>query len=421
MMINLTNRDLDLLIEISESNLSDPEKVVKFNEIISYVDLKNLLAYRENNGFLISYKLRMVSSIYDDFNSRKLFDSRDSYNNYYRHDFEEVKKRLDNLNYIYKIFESDLSEDEKLTCFFKIYDSIKQFKTHYTMVIMYGKDDHRLDFARDALDHFDFIMESLNLVPDERIKQAIYRGKIERFLEDNNYLENYLYAEHLIEAYIASGNCLEKDFIKMAGIDDNTMSYCKNLIKFINPVLYTKLENAIRDKNDNDIHNTITTIKRLAYGIDKGYLPDGNLFDELTFYKMVPFKETGPKFCYFLKCFITRNIGRDSRIYAIISNYLKEKGIKSIVPVEEDELIKDESLINDFQISEDVIHNIFRYMKVNYLPKILPVFDIILDKYLNGEIDFTSLDEQEKQFEKEKMESLYKNPYQLVLRKNGDI
>ena len=100
-----------------------------------------------------------------------------------------------------------------------------------------------------------------------------------------------------------------------------------------------------------------------------------------------------------------------------MTNLGTQTNISKIIPASEIKLIKTSVSYKELNLTPEIIHNIFRYMRINNLPKIMGVYRIILDKYINDEIDFSLLDEQEKLMELEKKQNIYNNPYMLVLKK----
>jgi len=411
---NITEEELDSILEIFNSDLSDLEKSLKVEQIISYKDLQEYISYRKASRLNVYDKIVRVFNIYEKFKKKGLFKD------WYKCDIEELQKRVDNLNIIYKALKSNLSEDEKIKIVFEIFKDKDEFNKKYALLIKFGANDPRLDSVREALNDFDFISNTINSFSDIQIKNVRYRTEVENILKENNYLDNYLYAEYVIKTYLTDDKSyLKNNFLGNLGINYEIFQYCEELIQFLNPVLYKQYQECVSENNKKRAWAIGMTIRNLARGINTGYLDDGTEFDILEFYKRVPFKEYEAKFVCTLEDFILRNIGNENGIYSTINNYLYQNNITKMIPASETKLSETSISYNGVELTPEIIHNVFRYMKVNGLPEVIGVYRIVLSKYVNNEIDFSLLDEQEQQMESKTKYGIYKNPYTLVLKNNS--
>lgn len=404
----ITEEKLDAVLEIFNSDLSDLEKTLKVEQIISYKELDKYISHRIALKLNICEKAARVNRIYKNLRKSGLFKD------WYRCDIDELQNRADNLNIIYKALKSDLTDDEKANIVFEIFKDKDEFNRKYSLITRYGKNDPRLDSVREALNDFDFISNTINSFSDTQVKNVRYRIEVENTLEENNYLENYLYAEYVIKAFLEDDkSCFKNRFIKSLGIDQETFEYCEELVHFLNPVLYKEYQECVSENNKKRTYKMAMTIKNLVKGINTGYLEDGTEFNILEFYKRVPFKRYEGKFVNTLNDFIVRNMGNEKGVYSTINNYLKENKITRMSSVSEEKLNESNITYKGVKLTPEIIHNVFRYMKVNRLPEVKAVCRIVLSKYFNNEIDLSLLDEQEKQMKSEKK---YNNPYILVLK-----
>lgn len=404
----VTEEKLDAVLEIFHSDLSDKEKVLKAEQIISYKDLKMYISYRKVSKNNLSDKTVRVLNTYEKFHKKGILID------WYRCDNEELQRRLDNLNIIYKALKSNITVEEKAKTVFENFKDMEEFNRKYSLLVRFGANDPRLDSAREALNDFDFISNTINSFSDTQIKNARYRIEVENILNENNYLENYLYAEYVIKAFLEDDkSCFKNRFIKSLGINQETFEYCEELVHFLNPVLYKEYQECVSENNKKRTYKMAMTIKNLAKGINTGYLEDGTEFNILEFYKRVPFKRYEGKFVYTLNDFIKRNMGNEKGIYSTINGYLKDNNITRMSSVSEEKLNESNTTFKGVKLTPEIIHNVFRYMKVNRLPEVKAVYRIVLNMYINNEIDLSLLDEQEKQMKSEKK---YNNPYTLVLK-----
>lgn len=409
---NITEEELDSVLEIFSSDLSDIEKSVKVEQIISYKDLKDYILYRSASRLNINDKVINVLNIYEKFRKKGLF------RDWYKCDAKELQRRVATLNKIYQTLKSDLSTEEKAQIVFKEFKDKEEFNKKYSLLYRFGLNDPRLSQAYEALNDFEIISNTINSFTDTQVKNSRYRAEVEKLLKETNYLENYLYAEYVIKTYLTDDKSyLKNSFLKSLGIDSETFQYCEKLIQFLNPLLYKQYQECISENNKKRAFAIGMTIRSLAYGINTGYLKDGTEFNLLEFYKRVPFKECEAKFVSSLKDFIWRNIGNETGIYTTISSYLKKNNISKMTPINETELVETKMICKGIVITPEIVHNIFRYMKVNKLPKVMSVYSILITKYVNNEIDFSLLDEQESLMDLKMTQGLHINPYSLQLTK----
>lgn len=246
-------------------------------------------------------------------------------------------------------------------------------------------------------------------------KNQIYREEIENILEENNYLDNYLYAEYIINAFISDERNYQKNrFLRVARITNNIFKYCVETIKLLNPTLYQEYLISLSESEERRIKNNEKSLIRLAGVINKGYLEDGAKFDILDFYRFVPMRECAGNFVFELKKFMLKSDAIDDGVYNTIMGYIKDQEIKKIIFITENTTLSYYSFNRDARITPEVIHNVFRYMASFGLSKIEDVFQIILNRFLNEEITFDNLDKTEKRSKKRKVASYYNNPYKFV-------
>lgn len=251
----------------------------------------------------------------------------------------------------------------------------------------------------------------------EKLNQE-YRCEIERILSENNYLENYLYAEYVIKAFINDDRNFQRNrFFRITRTTRKIFEYSVEVVKFLNPQLYQEY---LESKSDSEIKKKLhmqNNINKVALGIQTGHLIDGSKFDILDFYRFIPLRESCLNFVHDLKKFMRECDALVDGAYDTISNYMKENGIEEIIFVTERYIASNISFYsNDERVTPKVIHNCFRYMYAFGLPKIEAVFKIVLNRYLNHEIDFSNLKKVEDRSRKRKNEKNYHNPHTLELK-----
>lgn len=85
---NITEEELDSILKIFNSDLSDLEKSLKVEQIISYNDLKDYISARKVSRLNVSDKIVRVFNIYEKFKKNGLFKD------WYKCDTEELQKRM---------------------------------------------------------------------------------------------------------------------------------------------------------------------------------------------------------------------------------------------------------------------------------------------------------------------------------------
>lgn len=246
-------------------------------------------------------------------------------------------------------------------------------------------------------------------------KNKYYEEAIESVLKETNYLENYQYAEYIIKTYINDERSYQKNrFFRVTRITNNIFKSCEDAVRFLNPVLYQEYLYSIAKNEEKKKSHSTNNLKRIAEHIKSSRLNPEDKYDILDFYRFIPFREAAGNFVSELKKFMLTTPEIDDEIYEIITSYLKENGITKIIFTTENYMLRNKSVMMMPEVSEEVIHNLFRYMSASGLPKIEHVFMILLDRYLNNEIDFTKLDDMESRSKNRKYKKYYDNPYKLA-------
>ena len=251
-------------------------------------------------------------------------------------------------------------------------------------------------------------------------KNREYREEIEKLLEEKQYLENYLYAEYIINAFIKDGRSYQKGrFYRITRTNRKMFEYCVEVVRFLNPSLYQNYMEAVKRNEVKKIEDMNANINLLVQGIRTGHLKDGSLYDILDFYRFVPLRECGLDFVSELKKFMRHSDGLVEGAYETMTKYMEENNINEIIFATENYVLSNKSIVNfDKRATPEVIHNCYRYMFASGLPKIEGVFKIVFKRYLNGEIDFNDLERLENKSQKSKRRKSYQNPHKLELR-NG--
>lgn len=338
------------------------------------------------------------------------------YLNIYSCNDDELQLRLDNLNIIYEVLKSNTGEEEKIKTIFSIYKDVNEFKSKYSFLIRYGAYDHRLDDAREALNNFDFIVNSLEKIPNSKIEIIME-------LEEKKYLDNYNDAEYVIKEYISNDKGYYKNmFLRWLGIDNNTFDYYVEVIRYVNPILYKEYRDTVKYYNERKELSIKEAIMDLYAKIKGGYFLNKTDLECLEFYQELPFKEYGNRCINVLKKFINDKMDNNELVYKIISDFLYDRKVNKILFANETKLAETSVSLRNVKLNPSIIHNVFRYIDVNDLPRIMPVYRTVLNEYVNGNLDFSNLDDLEERKREEMLlererYGFKKNSYKLVRRK----
>lgn len=411
----IDNKYKDIIIEILDSNISDEEKADKIINLISLDSWANLYSFMNLNLYNYDQKLRRIGINYKYFKANGLFKK---YKDSYKCTMEEAYERLELLLMIENVINSDISDDKKMSILLKYYPKYEDFRKKYSLFIKFGSNDERLDKYRNLLDNYSELDNKIKKLYENELlfNNALYRNEVEQILEDNLYLENYLFAEWVIKNYIDyDRNYLKQEFFSKIGITEEEYNYCVRLIEFLNPILYKDLVESLSDSNDRRMFNLDKTFLNLEFGIRNGILHDGTPFNILEFYKRIPFKNSGANFRNKVFDFMQRVYGRNSSTFKIIGAYIYQNNIGTMKYVSREYNIKNKMIINGIEITAEIVNDVFDYMDINNLPKINEVYRIVLNKYLNNEIDMDEVRMKKEHYQE--LDKKYDNPYTLIKKK----
>ena len=402
---NLTDKEIDYMISILDSDSEEKEKAYKLYSYCSFKTVtnaqeyyKNLLKnsaltirHTKNNLPLINAKLDCIVKAYKNY----IFEGYcEEFKNPYNCTTLELEKKIKKLVLLNKVLKANINEYIKVNFMFKLFKNSNELRTSYKLLIKHGNNDSRLDVIRDELNNFDTIMNLYSQYEKSEIASVFkyydgYKG----------YFANNDYAHFVIEYYINSNKSYDLDaFLNLLGIDKNLFSYSVSTIKELDPVLYQRFLE--KEKTNKELINkkNADIIREIIGGIKTGILSDCTPFDALEFIKRIPFKNGG--FLCLLKESMSNNITKqDERVIVeyMVKNNLYKTDLFSPFNIRLVYNVK--TILNGIEITNDDNDIIFDYLRVNDIPIIKASYLIARDKYLNGEIDTSELEIQKKQKE----------------------
>jgi len=385
----LSIKDVNYMLSIVNSDLSDEEKATKLYSFCNYYTILRNATMYQTLGLDDAEKLEKLKAIYDDYNKRGCFDLA---RNPYKCTLEEIELRLIKLNKAMEIVNSDINEYNKAEQLLELYQSAEELRKTYALFIKFGKKDARLDTARAALDNYDNIFNTFKTLEDKGVM-----GNVKYALSIKDYFDNYQYASFAIGHYITSSESYkEREFLNELGIDKETFDFCVSTIEELNIELYKQYEDKKQQNAKIRYMHNVMTITTLAEGINNGILPDGTPFDMLEFLKRVPFKYSKnfmPTITEFMK---KNNPNEYNTIMSYIySNRLHIGNVFS--PLDTKALYQTKTTVNGIEITNQDVDTIIDYLKINNIPVISKAYILARTKYLNGEFTTESIREQKQE------------------------
>lgn len=387
--------DINYLISIIDSNISDTDKAEKIYTFCNDATIRASIAeYSGNHLKKEVEKLKRIQNMYLYYESKGYFEK---FKNSYRCTNEELDLRLNKLNELMSIVNSQDTDYNKAEKLLLLYDSLKNLKKSYSLLIRYGKNDSKLDKARIALDNIDKIISTYTEYEEKGIL-----GNIRYMFSVYDYFENYDYAKFVIDYYISSPDSyITNKFLEELGISKEIFDFCVDTIAELDVDMYNDyLKKKEQNRKINYSHVKFT-ISDLANGIKTGMLSDGTSFDMLEFFKRIPFKKS-EDFMHSLIEFCKRNNEED---YNIIMSYIHKNKLdfsNTFKPLNVKEVYDTKTIINGVELTNEDKDTIIEYLKSNNIPVVSKTYNCAKIKYINGNI---TKDMIKKQNVKEKSKS----------------
>lgn len=383
-------KDVNYMLSIANSDLSDDEKATKLYSFCNYYTLLRNATMYKTLGLEDAEKIEQLKAIYDDYDKRGCFDLA---RNPYKCTLEEIELRLIKLNKAMDIVSSESNEYKKAEQLLELYQSSEELRKSYTLFVKFGKKDTRLDSARVALDNFDTILNTFKTLEEKGVIDNVKYA-----LSIRDYFDNYQYASFAISHYITSSESYkEREFLNELGIDKETFDFCVSTIEELNVDLFKQYEDKKQQNAKIRYMHNVMTIQLLAEGINTGVLPDSTPFDMLEFLKRVPFKYS-TNFMQTIAEFMKKNNPNEysTMMSYIYSNRLHIGAVFN--PLNTKSLYQTKTTVNGIEITHQDIDTIIDYLKINNIPIISKAYILARTKYLNGEFTAESVKEQKQEF-----------------------
>lgn len=385
----ITMKDINYMYSIINSNLDEEEKAIRFYSFCNWWGLKNNIKTYSSLDLKEVEKLKELLKIYEEYEKKGLFRSA---KNPYKCTLEEIALRLEKINLVFEIINSNDNDYTKVEKLLPLFKSAEEFRKSYALFNKYGKNDGRLSSARKALDNFDLLYAKFKEYDDKGIT-----GNVRYLLSIENYLQNYEYAKFVIKYYVESSESYkEYEFLSDLGLDKDTFDFCISVVEELDVDLYKQFLKKKELNNKIRCVKNAETVNDLANGINTGVLSDGTQFDLLEFIKRVPFKKSN-NFTFTLIDFMKRNNPDDMET---IMEYIYGNGLHKptiFEPLNFKKIYTVKTIINGVEITNVDNDIIIDYLRVNNILLINKTYLLARTKYLNGEITAEMVQEQKTQ------------------------
>ena len=280
----------------------------------------------------------------------------------------------------------------------------------------YLKNSKNIDFNKpEIVDLINNLPEICKMIREYttgiNLENLKYRKSIEDILERNRYLENYMYAEYIIKAYITDKQSYKTvEFLKKYGINDEILKYCVSLIQFMNPALYKEY----LDKYDINNQERKEALFHEFYNLAKCIEDCEKKGEELSlvdFFRLTPFKEYGPIYIDKVNGFL-----KHGYTLSKVSNYIYSHDIQRFkyMFVEQEKRVT--RILDGHKLTPEDNENIIKIMDVYGIPYVKKLYRIITDEYIAGKYDMDEILEKYKRLED--VETIHV-PYQYVKVSNS--
>ena len=407
------NEILNIYKIIINDNIEDKDA-----EILKLGTIKKLRVSLETGMYTgIEEELRVVKEwFYKNLGVDKRINKNKEKGNQYSE--KNILRKLSDLVYLNRLYTNELLNINTYYPIFKKIskskiDSAPSFK-HLLVSKYITFDDPEIKEAFQNIDEIEKTISQFHKgISFENLK---YRRSIEEFLEKNNYLENYKYAEYILKTYIDDESCYKISEI-IAGFDISIDHFkeCLKIIKFLNPVLYEQyIEKKKRDSEKNIVACNYAFIN-LANSIRESR-KNGQEFDKYEFIRKAPFLKYSSlshdiHYDYAGKL---RDFIHEPGVLKTLSDYVYRTGLNHIVLTNVKNYLNNFRAINGHILTPEEKQDIYKIIKdLNIAPFAFAINEVIR-KYLNNEYDMESIELSKRMADKS---GTLKNPYTYTIRK----
>ena len=323
---------------------------------------------------------------------------------------KQLEKKLIDLVYLYRLYKNGILNENT---YYPVFKKIQISKINTAPKFRHLLKSKNIDNEEciEALSNVEVIEHEIEKFHvGLSLKNLRYRREIEETLEKNNFLENYKYAEYLINAYISFKSCYRiSDFLLYANIDRERFDDCVRIIEFLNPVLHEQYIEKREIDNKKNILACNAEFKIIA-GKIKEYTKLGKEMPPFEFISLAPFLHYYENQQFNRVSYITKvkKIIDDDDILNTICSYLYRNKLDIITYLNPKNKLDDLVSFGTHEITDEDRANIVLIIKRLNLPSTGIVLRTVVTKYFNNEYNLDEISEKRKNNIEEHLE---KNPY----------
>lgn len=293
---------------------------------------------------------------------------------YYKRYNDLINKQTDykNLFSMIDIYESNLSDYDKLVEMFKLYNESIEFFHEILDFVLFNEENIIVERLIEVYNFYSINEKNNNL------KEAIYLHNIEAI---NSF---YNYSNFIINSFINDIPYDKEEFYNDFGINEEVFNYCVEVIHEVDVNLYNKYISSLNRYKILNKEHSISQLEDISYAIENGRFMDNTEFSELEFIKRFPFKEFN--FRKTLINFIKENnlYGMDNILLFIYNNRIINQSFDYISIYD---ILKTKTIVNGKELTNDDYSIIINYLINNDLPLVARSYYLVKKMYLNNELN----------------------------------
>lgn len=305
---------------------------------------------------------------------------------------EKMFLRAVKLERIMEILNSDMLDILKISEISKIYRSADSFIREYSELEKYSDDSiiGKYVVIIKKIEEYYRKLESQDLI--SRSKELLD-------MEENKYFDDYIYACEIVNEYVNySGSIYTEDFLKEFNLRDYQFNRFVEIVANFNGELYGKYFSKSEENKKLRKYEVIEKIRKAKVGSETGFTEDGEVFDEIEYYRTLPFytiatstevlddfniKQSPYVFQKYKALIQTIN----PEAFEPIMKYVNEKKVyleKFPTVVTENDIMSTKYIIREQELNEKDKEIIIKYMKDRKIPFLTAAFNAVRNKYLEN-------------------------------------
>lgn len=193
-----------------------------------------------------------------------------------------INNRKEKLEKMMAIYNSDSPMDVKISEMTKLYENPFAFLKSFNYFIKLSSDKPSLIKKFNPCEEiYSFYQKAYD---EGLVRDVLYYNKYK------NYFANYDYARFILSEYVKSPDSFDTcKWLDEYGLDSDTLDYCAGVIEELDSSLFDEYSSKVA--LNSKVRATIAKDKldNIISGIETGYLLDGSEFNEIEFFKLLPF------------------------------------------------------------------------------------------------------------------------------------